>query len=322
MFCKAVLVSLAAAAGHQQSHRDFIAAPLTPAGGAQGIAHNMWSNFDTIAKDMKDEVPRCAAGSVIKRSYTAGSHVLANHFFCWAFANLQQTPEPLLRRLLAGEDAALQDIRDRPLPAGFFDIPAACMLAAPRHSHMMAQNVVTIFNEMQLPESLRAGAAVAMEGARAGGGTGPSQRAVGKLLDPDEEIIGRMLRKYITDGKVTVTKAGKLLSSRDRSVERVRSVFVKASALGAGHIVDEAASSRSGHTMHFQIDLGNMDTSVRQRLGLDAPMSVGLGQDQIAQPLPCPSPPPPPFVNLGKGMCLPSPPPPPPELHALPPAFP
>ena len=88
---------------------------------------------------------------------------------------------------------------------------------------------------------------------------------------------------------------------------------MKASALGAGHIVDQAASFRSGHTVYFQIDLGNMDTSVRQRLGLDAPMSVGLGQDQTAQPLPCPSPPPSPFVNLGKGLLLPSPPSPPPK---------
>lgn len=156
-FCHAVLLNMALHVGHYADHHDLVRHPIVPVGSIGGEAAGLWETFSTATDEMAEELGRSKGAQIAleKHGYTSGSHVILNHLFVCSLQTLPRTAHGL--EMLLNGGAPLFSQGPPPLQRKWFELPTDALLTAPRHIHMMASNLVTIFNEMELPVHRRAG---------------------------------------------------------------------------------------------------------------------------------------------------------------------
>ncbi|CAE7256166.1 unnamed protein product [Symbiodinium microadriaticum] len=194
-----LIATLCGVLGHTLDSRELQKQPieLTP------HANQLWQRIRQSAEQEKTNVPEYASAAVGKHCFTTTSHVLSCHLLQQAFSHAKAHYEhiELLRNGSAeylhqlettplaslSSDAAEAPVRDGDT-ASWLRLPSHLLLCAPEHIYFMLSNVMTCYNEMNLPDAERAGPHALDEAKARRFGYRSNQPAIQKLFDSAQRL--------------------------------------------------------------------------------------------------------------------------------------
>ena len=277
-FLRSLLLVLACSVGHAQERTNFNDNPMQPSDSSQMRTLSSWRQFTSVVTKQEHIVHPAAKESLGKHGYTTGAFVINNQTLTGAFAILRESKADL-EALLAGSEAVIQRLCNRPLGAGWFELRDDSMIGAAAHSQLLLSGVLTVFWEMTLDPADRAGPPLASTERQPRKRTDrssssdlqPSQSVIAPLSD-DEKLLKKVFERCQHKEYVSVADVNRYKHSARGNQAEVARIFDLASTMGAGVREGEPSTNtgRGGTNqealLRFRLNLNALPAGLRSRL--------------------------------------------------------